>query len=270
MGSMRSERSEHEHWTPRKCMNSVQQTSHLTRRTTAWRTRKTKWKIYVKHTQFAAHRWWWMDGSAMAYAKRRNAYNAGLLMETRKLVRTHARAVAACSTTVCPSHTEPRHDDVHANILSAGEFGVWLHLLPSPPPRNHTAAYHLCILLAHTPAKSKQQLVLHADRKFNYKVNNLIENMKYARMFGQIWRTGSGWLMQILKIFILMLAWKTANAKKKFNAEKLNIYFMSSSVLFISLRFFSLDPFPGATAHALWLSAACVVSPLNSRVRGRD
>lgn len=29
-------------------------------------------------------------------------------------------------------------------------------------------------------AQSKQQLVLHADTKFNYKVNNLIENMKYV------------------------------------------------------------------------------------------
>lgn len=31
-----------------------------------------------------------------------------------------------------------------------------------------------------TNAQSKQQLVLHADTKFNYKVNNLIENMKYV------------------------------------------------------------------------------------------
>lgn len=31
-----------------------------------------------------------------------------------------------------------------------------------------------------TNVQSKQQLVLHADTKFNYKVNNLIENMKYV------------------------------------------------------------------------------------------
>lgn len=38
------------------------------------------------------------------------------------------------------------------------------------------------VIYSHVPtnAQSKQQLVLHADTKFNYKVNNLIENMKYV------------------------------------------------------------------------------------------
>lgn len=38
------------------------------------------------------------------------------------------------------------------------------------------------VIYSHVPtnAQSKQQLVLHADTEFNYKVNNLIENMKYV------------------------------------------------------------------------------------------
>lgn len=169
---MQNELSEHEHWTPPKCMNfGAANTTHLTRRTPVWQSRKMKRKKkrkkYVKHTQFAEESIdddEWMGQCNIAYVERCHTYNARLLLETRKLIRTHtpssSRMHRRAGSVRATLGAKAWYVDVFmqifwvpANLVCVGvSVSVWLHLLASPAG-NHTAAYHLCILHAHNPTK---------------------------------------------------------------------------------------------------------------------